>query len=264
MAEIYVHKLLQRYLILVEDPNLSKNRLFIGTVGHDTTTLAPLFQQNWSWNYLDRYNNVDNRAQYDNIDYATMHLEKGTIFIGISGLNDDSSNWLDTHWQDTYHSALDYTYFPVKKSWKANNGNILMINAISLPGIATIGAGVNAHYLYSGSDITAGSGAMMMSQAGQTGQPTAPTIPTHYVYEDISNNVMWGINQGGGTGSYYTYHPAGTTTLVNASPAPSYVTPPNNDDSIHFFMGVDSAGKLTGVGVQDSTSYYSQYSYSSY
>ena len=138
MAEIYVQKLLQRYIILVEDPNLSKNRLFIGTVGHDTTTLAPLFQQTWSWNYLDRYNNVDNQAQYDDINWATMHLEKGTIFIGYNGLGDDSSNWSDTHWQDTFHSALDYTYFPVKKSWKANNGNILIVNELASGGDKTL------------------------------------------------------------------------------------------------------------------------------
>jgi hypothetical protein len=117
MAEIHVKKLPAGYITLVEDPALSNNRLFISTIGHDTTTLAPLFQKNWMFNFNDGYN-----LSYADDNYGEMFLEKGMVACWS---NSDSSLF-DTNWMGYYHVTLDWNYFPAKPAWKTINGKIIM------------------------------------------------------------------------------------------------------------------------------------------
>ena len=242
MAEIHVKKLSDGHVILVEDPVLSNNRLFIGTNGHDTTTLAPLFQKNWMFNFSDAFN-----LSYADQNYGELILEKGMIACWS---NSDNSLY-DTLWMGYYHGTLDWNYFPVKPSWKTINGKVLMARRYTLPlNAGEVGTGQGAQYLYSSLDITAGSGAA---------QATTTLWPNYYVYEDVSNQRIWGIEQGCSNGSYVIYQNTYETALGSGG----RTTPINNAQSIQFFLGVDDLGFLHWVGVQDanSTVYYSQYTF---
>lgn len=243
MAEIHVKKLPTGYITLVEDPVLSNNRLYISTQGHDTTTLAPLFQKNWSFNYNDAwqtsYTGDENRGE--------MILEKGVVTCWAS---DESNGW-DNQWMSYYHTALDWNYFPCKPGWKTINGKVLFTRRYTVPGFSTeIGSGTTQHLLYASTDMTAGSGAITA---------TTTYAPSYYCYEDVSNQRIWGISQGSASGSYINV----TQTYETALGTGSTVTPTNNDKSVQFFLGVDDQGFLHFVGVQDgsSTTYYSQYTF---
>jgi hypothetical protein len=242
MAEIHVKRLPAGYVILVEDPVLSNNRMFISTVGHDTTTLAPLFQKNWSFNFADNFN-----LSYGDQNWGEMFLEKGFVTCWS---NSDSSLF-DTQWMGYYQVTLDWNFFPVKPGWKTINGRVLMARRYSLPGSTTeIGTGQGEQYLYPSLDITSGSGASMTN----TGY-----YPNYYIYEDVSNQRIWGMEQGAANGSYIIRQDTYETTLGTGS----RITPPNNGSSQQFFLGVDDLGFLTFVGVQDGTAstFYSQYTF---
>ena len=242
MAEIHVKKLPSGYVTLVEDPALANNRMFISTIGHDTTTLAPLFQKNWSFNFSDAFN-----TSYGDDNWGEMWLEKG--FVNCWSNSDNSL--FDTLWMGYYHAALDWSFFPAKPAWKTINGKIILIRRYTIPANAgEVGTGQGMQYLYPSLDITAGSGASMTN----TGY-----YPNYYIYEDVSNQRIWGMEQGCSNGSYIIRQDTYETTLGTGS----RITPPNNAQSIQFFLGVDDLGFLTFVGVQDATSavYYSQYTF---
>ena len=150
-----------------------------------------------------------------------------------------------------YHVALDWNYFPVKPGWKTINGKVLMLRKYTLPvNDGTVGNQSHAQYLYGSTDITAGAGAISY---------TTSYAGSYWCYEDVSNQRMWSIAQGNTNGSYIYYQSAYETTLGTGGT----VTPPNNTQSIQFFLGVDDLGFLHFVGVQDGSSaqYYSQYTF---
>lgn len=243
MAEIHIKKSSAGYVTLVEDPNLAANRLYISTIGHDTTTLAPLFQKLWSFNYNDTW-----EGSYADANYGEMMLEKGFVNCWCDS---DTSRVYDNMWMGYYHHALDWNYFPTKPTWKTVNGKVLITRRYTLPGVSSeVGSGTTGHYLYPSSDITAGTGAVSY---------TTTYAPTYYVYEDVSNQRIWGTQQGSSAGSYVVVTTGYETVLGSGST----ITPPNNDKSLQFFLGVDDQGFLHYCGVQDgvSTSYYSQYTF---
>ena len=241
MAEIHVKRLAAGYVTLVEDPVLANNRLFITTQGHDTTTLAPLFQKNWSFTFNDVYN-----LSYADDNYGELILEKGMVGCWS---NSDTSTPYDNLWMGYYHATLDWNYFPTKPTWKTINGKVLMTRRYTLPGMTTqVGSGANTHYLYGSTDITAGSGALSQ---------TDTYAPTYYCYEDVSNQRLWGVQQGNSAGSYIVL----TQTYEALLGTGATVTPANNDRSFQFFLGVDDQGFLHFLSVQDGSTYYSQYTF---
>jgi hypothetical protein len=242
MAEIHVKKLPAGYVTLIEDPVLANNRLFISTQGHDTTTLAPLFQKNWSWNFNDQY-----QTSYGDDQRGEMWLEKGVVTCWA---DNESQGW-DNPWMSYYHVTLDWSFFPVKPGWKTINGKVLMTRRYTIPGYGTeIGSGTTGHLLYASTDITAGAGAITQ---------TTSYAPNYYCYEDVSNQRIWGIWQGAASGGYLHV----TQTYETQLGTGATITPSNNDKSIQFFLGVDDQGFLHFVSVQDgtSTTYYSQYTF---
>lgn len=241
MAEIHVKRLAQGYVTLIEDPVLANNRLFITTQGHDTTTLAPLFQKNWMWTFNDAYN-----LSYADDNYGELILEKGMVGCWA---NSDTSTPFDNLWMGYYHATLDWNYFPTKPTWKTINGKVLLTCRYTLPQMTTgVGSGANTHYLYGSTDITAGSGALSR---------TDTYAPTYYCYEDVSNQRLWGVQQGNSSGSYIVV----TQTYESVLGTGSTITPANNDRSMQFFLGVDDQGFLHFLSVQDGSTYYSQYTF---
>jgi len=241
MAEIHVKRLPQGYVTLVEDPVLSNNRLFISTDGHDTTTLAPLFQKSWMYTFNDGWN-----LSYADDNYGELILEKGMVACWS---NNESSSSYDQNWMGYYHATLDWNYFPVKPTWKTINGKVLMARRYTLPQMSTgVGSGATSHYLYGSTDITFGSGAI---------SATDTYAPTYYCYEDVSNSRIWGIQQGNSSGSYIVV----TQNYESILGTGATITPSNNDRSINFFLGVDDQGFLHFVAVQDGSVYYSQYTF---
>ena len=110
MAEIHIKRVSAGHVIIVEDPVLANNRLFITTIGHDTTTLAPLFQKQWMFTQSDNYN-----LSYEDQNYGELILEKGMVSCWSSS---DTSQPHDNLWMGYYHSTLDWNYFPSKPGWK--------------------------------------------------------------------------------------------------------------------------------------------------
>ena len=241
MAEIHVKRLASGLVPLVEDPVLSNNRLFISSQGHDTTTLAPLFQKNFHWTFNDEFNFSSGSSPND---WGLLYLEKGTIQCWA---NTDSSTDYDSNTECTYHVSLDPAFFPVKRSWKTINGRVLTNLNSSRP-TSEQGATSSVQYLYPTTDWTLGAGAAARQATGNQ--------ITHYCYEDVSNNRMWGLSMGGGSGDYWTYMTNYETIVTGNSTVAVPQTYARN-----FFMGVDDLGFITAMNVTDYNSTYSQYTF---
>jgi hypothetical protein len=236
MAEIHVKKFSAGYPALVEDPVLTNNRLFITTQGHDTTTLAPLFQKNWCWNYNDSFYTTyadDNTA-------GTLVLEKGVVQCWSNSEAGDVIYNNDMH--GDWHLGLDRNYFPVKRFWKTINGRVLFANHYgSPPASSGLGGGSCYNLLYSSTDITAGSGA---SSFASTANPIS-----HYIYEDVSNQRIWGFHYGGANGDYVYYNNQYETVTGTGGQVSG---PASRGKSM--FLGVDDLGFLHFVSVEDYSS----------
>jgi hypothetical protein len=245
MPEIHVKKIGSQFLPLIEDPTPSNNRLYLSTTGHDTTTLAPLFQRNFHYNFNDGFQLSD--PQTDN--FGTMILEKGTITCWA--FSEASNPSYDNFYHSTYHQALDVGFFPTRKSWKTINNRVLIINGTSADsniGTSVGSLAVNTRYVFPTTDLTTGPGAATV---------TASLSSTQFCYEDITNNRMWMLGAGGGQGCNWIYNNSYESTAADSGT----VVPPNNGTSVHFFLGVDDQGFINGVGVQDSNSLHSVYTF---
>jgi hypothetical protein len=246
MPEIHVKKLAVGYTTVIEDPTPANNRLYLSTVGHDTTTLAPLFQRNFHYNRNDIFDASDT-THTDNAGH--MILEKGTITCWSQ--SEVSDSYFDNFYYSTFHQSLDPAFFPTKKAWKTINNRVLMINSQSgsSAGVSVAGGATgNPRYLYPSTDITGGAGSSGYFASSQM---------TQFCYEDITNNRMWGLSSGGGQGCLWIYNNTYETTVADSGT----VTPPNNGFSVHFFLGVDDQGFINGVGVQDNNSTHSVYTF---
>ncbi len=242
MAEIHIKRVSAGHVIIVEDPVLANNRLFITTIGHDTTTLAPLFQKQWMFTQNDNYN-----LSYEDQNYGELILEKGMVSCWSSA---DSGQPHDNLWMGYYNATLDWNFFPAKPAWKTINNRVLITRRSALPGMSSeTGSGTTTHYLYN-TDITAGAGAV---------SATTSYAPTYYLYEDVSNQRIWGMFQGASNGGYLYV----TQNYESSLGTGASITPINNGSSLQFFLGVDDQGFLHWVSVQDgnSTAYYSQYTF---
>jgi hypothetical protein len=235
MAEIHVKRIGAGYPTLIEDPVLTNNRLFISTNGHDTTTLAPLFQKNWCYTYNDAFYQV-----YGDDNVGNLVLEKGVVQCWSD--TDAGNTVYNNDFVADWHLGLDRNFFPVKRVWKTINGRVLFANHYVAPTAGSgLGGGSCYNFLYNSSDITAGSGAASFAS-------TANPI-SHYFYEDVSNQRIWGFHYGAAGGDYIYYNSqyetiTGTGGLV--SPAGTrYKT---------FFLGVDDLGFLHFVSVDDYSS----------
>lgn len=248
MADIHIKRLGNNIMTLIEDPVLSNNRLFISTVGHDTTTLAPLFQKHFHFTRQDEFDRLPpdgGPTDFQN-QYLPIHLEKGTIQCFAGESNTVQDNFIYA----TYHQSLDPLLLPTRRMLKTNGNNVITL--IPFSSYQTQGAansGPVIHNLYSGTDISAGAG---------SSQRTTTVLPSTLVHEDVNNARLWGIQGGhGGLNSnicYLNNYEFTTATWVN-------VISPNNLAATQFYLGVDDLGFLHFCGVQDSNGEYSEYTF---
>lgn len=247
MAAIHIKRIGTNRMTLIEDPVLSNNRLFISAQGHDTTTLAPLFQKDFHFNFEDQHSPTVPDQVADGItQFLPIYLEKGTIqcFAGESVTTQD--NFVTA----TYHQSLDPEQLPVRRMLKTINNNI--VSTIPYSSYIDQGtANVSSIYylLYVNQDITSGAGAALRTTSGP--------LPSCFVHEDVNNNRLWGIRGGGGLNTnicYLNNYESAVTSWVN-------VTSPNNLAATQFYLGLDDLGFLHFCGVQDNNSEYSEYTF---
>lgn len=249
MAELHVRRVNTNLSLVIEDPILANNRLFLSGAGHDTTTLAPLFQKHFMNTYQDKfvYNFADQFTTDPNTTYLPMYTEKGTIFCAASDGQTNNDNFPIA----TYHQSLDPVMLPVRKIWKTVNNRVFLLQCQIQPIYeAHAGAGNYGNLLYN-TDITAGSGATQYWTAA--GQSQASAI----CYEDINNNRLWGMACGGGLNSNPVY--------INSYDSPAstwtYVGTPYPVAALLFFLGVDDLGFIHYVEVQDNNGEFSWYTF---
>lgn len=247
MADIHVKRIGRTFMTLIEDPVLSNNRLFISTVGHDTTTLAPLFQKNFHFTSSDFFRTTVADPSDNNsiLKFMPIQLEKGTIqcFAG------DHLTLQDNFVTATYHQSLDPEQLPVKRMLKTINNKVVTTMPFSSYPATGAALGSITHQLYLDSDITQGSGSALVSNS--------TTGPSCYVHEDVNNNRLWGIRGGGGlnqTLAYLNNYESSVDTWVQ-------VTQTNSLAAMVFFVGVDDLGFIHFLSVQDNNTLPSRYTF---
>jgi hypothetical protein len=219
MPEIAVNRAVQQMFGLIEDANLSRNRLFIEGQGYDANTLSPLWMQKYHFNHNETYT----YTSPDNfIDWGLMETTKGTVVCWGNG----DTQHFGTNVFDSYWRAMDFPNFPVKRSWKTAGGK----SYYTIPGRINVNSGDN----YNNIHIVADDATLGTSYQSGNGEG----YPSHFLFEDASNNRMWGFF-GNRTDidrvMTWTGYESGMTSLTRPLDMSSYR---------HFFMGRDDAGFL--------------------
>lgn len=226
MPEIAVNRANNNMFALIEDANLSKNRLFIEGQGYDTNTLSPLWMQKYHFNHSEVYTYMSP----DNfVDWAPMALSKG---VDQTWGNGDAQHY-DTAFIDTRWRSMDYPNFPVRKGWKTAGGK----SYYSIPGRTTINTGDN----YNNIHVVADDATLGTSYASGNFEGA----PSQFIFEDASNNRMWGFHS-----SRPEYDRVVTWTGYESGTAAGVTRPLDMQNYRFFFMGRDDAGFLYFVAVE--------------
>lgn len=227
---------------------------------------------NWPFN-LARSNNVaDTNIQFPVTDdgffrAGIMHLQRGTISCYAAGdgaANSSSAatsgarNFMNFQ-TDTYHQTLDFQNFPILKSKRLDNGNVLMLlpgdrgNSLGFNAQATPWINSNDGWLLYTSDITANDAAYT-TIAGWNGHfGTFQTVPgSSIVYEDSANNIMWTLSTSNPCKPFVTRVTNYQTTTPTFAPFPFW----NSLNSGESAARGNSAYRLFFVGVDVSNTTY--------
>lgn len=232
MAEIYVNKTNNFQQNLIEDPQLSYNRLFIGTKAHDTTTLAPLWMKEFHFtsNTLFTYDTNTSDASV----FGVMSLTKGSTNCFGNG---DSQVFDMTAWE-IYHKSLDFSNYPASRVWAAvqNDRSLFLYHSVA-NGLNNSNAQVG--FQVHGKDCTSGTGSIYTA---------ASSWPTKFMYEDTVNNVLYGMSDlrtGGDWVNRMTNYSSGT--------APTLTQIDQTAQTRQFFLGVDNNNWTFWLRVADNT-----------
>ena len=230
MAEISVNRRSVSQISVIEDPQLAYNRIFINTVGHDTTTLSPL------WNKNFHMNGTTGSFEFTNSEHSTQ----GALFLSKGATNayaaSDSSPQSLTQYE-YWHVSLDPINYPPKPAFATLGGQNLFNTAGNAQQASTNFTTTQYYYVYS-RDI-AESSALVGT--------TSTDRPTKYFYEDATNNNIYGIqdNSSGVTAirRVNNYSVGGTSNQA--------LSLTNNKI---FFIGVDAFNFTYWIAVNDGTS----------
>lgn len=230
MPQIAVNRFNNTMVPVIEDANPNKNRIFINGQTFDETTLAPYWMQNWHFTYADAFTYISNNTQW-----GSMILSKGTIQCYATG--DTTSFAANT--QDTYHASLDTTNYPAKKLWRTAAGKHFYAIPYGDSGNNSSDASLFNHHLIYNDDVL----------TGATYSSTWAAYAAQYVYEDVTNNKMWGLlpNQINNQRLVsWTSYDSGITSYTRVHEQGGYSL---------FFMGVDNSGwpYICLVGTGSST-----------
>lgn len=223
MPEIAVQRISNNMFAVIEDANLTKNRIFIEGQGYDANTLSPLWMNKYHFNHSELYTLTTDSFT----EWGPMTLEKGTEQCWASG---DQQHY-DTGWIDTFWRTLDFPNFPVKKGWKTAGGK----SYYSIPGRTSTNSGDN----YNNIHIVADDCTLGTSYQSGNGEG----YPNQFLFEDVSNNRMWGFYSG------RTDFDRIVTWTGYESGISNFSRPIDMQFYKHFFMGRDDAGFLYFVNV---------------
>ncbi len=225
MPEVAVNRAHERMFAVIEDANLSKNRIFIEGQGYDANTLSPLWMQKYHLNHNELYTYTAD----DFREWAPMILSKGTDQCwGNADSQHFNSGFIDTRWR-----SMDFPNFPVRKGWKTAGGK----SYYSIPGRTSVNSGDNYNNIHMvADDATLGTSFQSGNFEG---------APNQFIFEDASNNRMWGFFSGRveiDRVMTWTGYEAGTSAGVSR--------PLDMSGYRFFFMGRDDAGFLYFVAVE--------------
>lgn len=225
MPEIAVQRASNKMYPVIEDANLSKNRIFIEGQGYDANTLSPLWMQHYHFNHTDVYTYTSDSF----VDYAPMILSKG---VEQCWGNADGQ-YFHTGLADTYWRSLDYDNFPVKKGWKTAGGR----SYYTLLGRTSSASSDNYNDIHMVGD-DAVSGTTYRSTNGER-------RPSQFIFEDSSNDRMWGFFS-----NRSDYDRLVTWTAYESGIATNFATPLELSAHRMFFMGTDDSNFLYVLSVE--------------
>lgn len=231
MPEVAVNRTSSNMFALIEDANLSKNRIFIEGQAYDANTLSPLWMQKYHFNHVEQFTYTADSF----VDWGPMILSKGADQCwGNADTQNYNTGFIDTRWR-----SMDFPNFPVRKGFKLASGKTYY----SIPGRTSSNSGDNYNNIHIvPEDATQGT-----SYSSGNGEG----YPNQFFFEDVSNNRMWGFFSG--RTDYdrvmtWTGYEAGMTNLTRPLDMQFYR---------FFFMGRDDAGFLYFVAVEHMN--YSRY-----
>ena len=249
MALIGVNRISNQLQVVVEDANLSNNRIFVNGMAFDTTSLGNSWMTQFHFNYNDNWQFSGTSFV---VDGGAMVLYKGTIACWGNG--DGQQNF--GQYRDTYYLGLDFANYPVQKMWKTQNG-FTLYNAEGTTRTSTYnnqnGSGNNqgtSAWMLGSNDVTAG-----MTYTSGFNQSVGLT---HICYEDVSNNTLWGIYRTRWESvqvGYITPYEVGASNLTFAISI-GFSTLSISSNSM-FFLGVDQLNFTWWLNVDE-------YDYSKY
>ncbi len=225
MPEVAVNRAHERMFAVIEDANLSKNRIFIEGQGYDANTLSPLWMQKYHFNHSELYTYTAD----DFREWAPMILSKGTDQCwGNADTQHYNSGFIDTRWR-----SLDFPNFPVRKGWKTAGGK----SYYSIPGRTSVNSGDNYNNIHMVADDAT------LGTSFQSGHFEG--APNQFLFEDVSNNRMWGFFSG-----RVEIDRVMTWTGYESGTSAGLTRPLDISGYRFFFMGRDDAGFLYFVGVE--------------
>jgi len=237
MPEVAVNRASNSMYAVIEDANLSKNRIFIEGQGYDANTLSPLWMQKYHFNHAESY-----IYTHDNfVEWGLMILSKGVESCWGNG---DSQSY-NTGFVDTRWRSLDFPNFPVRRGWKTAGGR----SYYSITGRTNANSGDNFNNIHIVADDAT------LGTTYQSGNSEG--VPNAFLFEDSSNNRMWGFFSGRPDFDRimtWTGYESGLNSISR---------PLDSQWQRHFFMGRDDSGFLFFVTVRlNDTAHFSRYTIS--
>lgn len=148
MARIWTSRTTQRQDGVWQDPDPSKNRIFLDHYAYNFNTLAPTPTENWWWTTRDAGNahNLANSA--DNTGALPVMLTQGPCLTGSAFSNAEATAYFHFAGYDIWNMSLDVWNYPASRGWFSPNTKRVLFNTLTMSSGGNVGA-----YWWSGIDI---------------------------------------------------------------------------------------------------------------
>lgn len=219
---------------IIEDINLTNNRIVIDKQCFDVNTLAHLPGEQWYFTNRDVYTVTPYFPGAGLVQsIGSMYLYNGSVSTSCPAENAVGANEASgvLRWPvNNYHLYLDPAY-PVRPFIKFASNNIFYSGVTTPNADATVSA-ANKGLLF-GPDITNGS-IYTGSFAGTS--VTYASFGNQFLYEDVTNGNLWSMVAHGGSNTviYASNNYQGNSTTVT-------VTAINNIAGSQYFLGLDTS-----------------------
>lgn len=236
--------------VVVEDPDLTKDRIWIDDQGHTSSTLQPIFASKNSL-LLTQGTTVQGGIQYIASDLFNTTWTGGTgtaamIYAPIFTNRGTISAMTDRNLISTYHKSINNIEYPARVTWKTASGNFLTVTpnqvatTYSLQGsIGGGGPGGAEHRMRGLRTADFDTAAAVYSMATSTFSTNR--FADVFFYEDVANQRIYGFHEASRMGNSICH-----TVTTNAVSYDSHlassrtVTNTENHTEIIQFLGVDA------------------------